>query len=145
MQSQEEKMFDPRDLSDDPAEYWNHRGALADDYKRLRAALVPDFGMCETVEGELLRLASKIYYRHYNDGDVYTPESFQFLLDHVGPFDSYDEMIDKTVRHVLDRQEKYAPNEFDSVAAAEIDFLDPDPEEDEDEDEDDEEFGGPEF
>jgi hypothetical protein len=114
-------MFDPHSLTDTPALYWNSTGAEQSAYNTLYGQLVPSSGMCETVEGELLRLASKIYYRHYNDGDVFTPASFDFLRQHIGGFTSYDEMVDKTVRYVLARDGVYTPNEFDSVAESEID------------------------
>lgn len=35
------------------------------EYKRL----VPQSGKCDTLRGEVVRAASKIIYRHYNDGD----------------------------------------------------------------------------
>lgn len=33
--------------------------------------LVPDQGMCETLEGESLRAINKLIYRYYNDGDYW--------------------------------------------------------------------------
>lgn len=49
--------------------YWVGNGRLQAVYNRLWKALVPESGPCETVEGEILRATSKLYYRYYNDGD----------------------------------------------------------------------------
>ena len=48
--------------------YWNNRGMFAKEYEQLNILLVPAMGKCATIEGELLRAASKIYYDYYNNG-----------------------------------------------------------------------------
>jgi hypothetical protein len=53
-----------------PRTYWCHHGRYEKTYHKLYAALVPDQGNCQTVEGEILRAISKLYYRFYNDGDL---------------------------------------------------------------------------
>ena len=72
--------------------YWNHNGELQELYDKLSEELVPDVGNCKTLQGEVLRAASKLYYRWFNDGDRiqdggYKPEfgpsvmnAFGFLL-----------------------------------------------------------------
>ena len=48
--------------------------------------LVPGSGMCDTVEGEMLRAINKIIYRHYNDGDYF----FQgYGCETAGPAHAY--------------------------------------------------------
>ena len=51
--------------------YWNSTGQYQKSYDYFYNKLVPTQGKASTDEGELLRLVSKFYYRHYNDGDDY--------------------------------------------------------------------------
>ena len=51
--------------------YWNSTGKFQKSYDYFYDKLVPSQGKAKTDEGELLRLLSKFYYRHYNDGDSY--------------------------------------------------------------------------
>ena len=63
--------------------YWANCGEERATYDRLYAALVPSEGDCETIEGELLRAISKIYYDRYNNGfgnDMRGPVAF--LMEH---------------------------------------------------------------
>lgn len=46
----------------------NRNHPLSPTYARLCEKLVPGEGKCETVEGELLRAASRIYHDYYNNG-----------------------------------------------------------------------------
>ena len=71
-------------LPDEPALYWNGKGPLFKEYKELYAKLVPDSGPADTIEGEVLRAASKIVYRHYNDGDEFNQASFSQLEEFIG-------------------------------------------------------------
>jgi hypothetical protein len=48
--------------------FWNNDHPLAADNTRLYEQLVPQSGSCATVQGELLRAASKIAYDWYNNG-----------------------------------------------------------------------------
>lgn len=116
-------MFDPHVLTDDDKDsYWGATGKYEADYTRLYEKLVPPYGPCETLEGELLRFVSKVYYRHNNDGDTYSAKSFAFLIHHIGDsFASYDEMIDRTLEYVLAQEPAWRPNRFDSISAAQID------------------------
>lgn len=74
--------------------YWNNNGQHQAIYDRLSEALVPMSGGCETVEGELLRAISKVYYDYYNNGlgnDMRGPVAFlqeHFpLIAHYKPAD----------------------------------------------------------
>jgi hypothetical protein len=51
--------------------YWNNTGKYQKAYDHFWKILIPKSGNAETPYGEVLRLISKIYYRYYNDGDVY--------------------------------------------------------------------------
>ena len=47
--------------------YWNHNGKYQKEYDEL-SAFIPEKGMAETIKGELLRCASRLYYDVYNNG-----------------------------------------------------------------------------
>ncbi|BCG50264.1 hypothetical protein [Ralstonia phage RP13] len=48
--------------------YWDHAGKYQAEYEQLHAALIPAMGNCETMEGEYLRAAARIYHDLYNNG-----------------------------------------------------------------------------
>lgn len=48
--------------------YWQNNGKHQAAYDELFAKLVPDQGKAETAHGEVLRLASNLYYELYNNG-----------------------------------------------------------------------------
>lgn len=48
--------------------YWNQKGKNYKKYVKLWNELVPVEGTCKTVEGELLRAMTKIYWDYYNNG-----------------------------------------------------------------------------
>lgn len=48
--------------------FWSRKHPLYDEYKELYDELVPSTGAADTIEGELLRAVSNIYYDHYNNG-----------------------------------------------------------------------------
>lgn len=55
-------------------------------YDRLWDRYVPDSGKADTEIGEILRCASRVIYRFYNDGDIYgtdNGESVQYELDYL--------------------------------------------------------------
>jgi hypothetical protein len=63
--------------------YWNNCGAEQATYDRLYAELVSNEGDSATVEGELLRAISKVYYDNYNNGlgnDMRGPVAF--MMEH---------------------------------------------------------------
>jgi len=49
--------------------YWNETGALNNEYHELYSKLVPDMGEAETVEGELIRSVSRLYWDYFNNGN----------------------------------------------------------------------------
>lgn len=48
--------------------FWDQDHPLSADYNRLYEDLVPSSGECKTLQGELLRAASKINYDWFNNG-----------------------------------------------------------------------------
>ena len=56
--------------------YWNKNGAYQTEYNELYSKLVPDSGEADTIQGELIRSASRLTYDYYNNGNcnVVEPE-----------------------------------------------------------------------
>lgn len=120
-------------LPDSPHTYWSGTGALQKEYDALYEKLVPAQGAAETIEGEVLRAASKIVYRHYNDGDEFNRASYRQLEQYIGPVTSYDDLAHKATEFALKANGNYTPNpDWDS-----LDVMDYGPAEEEDDDEDD--------
>ena len=61
--------------------YWNRNGKHQDEYDKLYDELVPDSGNADTLEGELLRASSKLYYRYFNDGDMVSECMEEYMKD----------------------------------------------------------------
>jgi len=57
--------------------YWNDSGKYQKEYEVLFDVLVPETGRALTVEGELLRCISRLYYDNFNNGRNYNEESLQ--------------------------------------------------------------------
>lgn len=103
-------------LDDSTDKYWNKQGKYSKEYEKLHDKLVPGMGKADTIEGEVLRAASKIYYRHFNDGDSFTQASFDQLKPFIGPVSSYDDLAEKAVLFALNAKGNYRPNEhWDSL------------------------------
>lgn len=128
-------------LLDEPSTYWAGKGALQDDYNRLYDELVPSSGKADTIEGEVMRAASKIVYRHYNDGDEFNQASFDQLEPYIGAVTSYDDLAHKAVEFAVKANGNYTPNpDWDSLDAMDYGPVDDDDDYEEDDswDEDDE-------
>jgi hypothetical protein len=54
--------------------YWNKKGKYQTEYNTLFEKLVPVKGSSKTTNGELLRIASKLYYEFYNNGNCNSVE-----------------------------------------------------------------------
>ena len=103
-------------LDDSTDKYWNKQGKYSKEYEKLHNELVPGMGKADTIEGEVLRAASKIYYRHFNDGDSFTQASFDQLKPFIGTVSSYDDLAEKAVLFALNAKGNYRPNEhWDSL------------------------------
>ena len=118
-------------LPDTPDTYYSGTGQLQKEYDALYAELVPSMGKADTIEGEVLRAASKIVYRHYNDGDEFNQASFDQLEKYIGHVTSYDDLAHKATMFAAAAEGEYHPNTgWDS-----LDVMEYGPEE-EDEDDD---------
>jgi hypothetical protein len=49
--------------------YWNDKGAFQAEYNELYEKHVPRSGSCSTLNGELIRAASRLSYEYYNNGN----------------------------------------------------------------------------
>ena len=97
-------------LPDESSTYWDGSGRLQAEYKLLYKQLVPSQGPADTIEGEVLRAASKIVGRHYNDGDEFNKASFDQLRPFIGQVTSYDDLAEKAIEYALKAQGNYLPN-----------------------------------
>ena len=97
-------------LPDEPANYYHGTGQLYKEYQELFDKLVPASGAADTIEGEVLRAASKIVYRHYNDGDEFNAASFNQLIPMIGKVTSYDDLAHKATEFALKANGNYHPN-----------------------------------
>lgn len=73
--------------------YWENKGRYEDEAKQLQA-LVPTSGKAETMQGEIMRAASKIYYDLFNNGfgNNWTG-ALDFLKEHADlPEHIYEEL-----------------------------------------------------
>lgn len=61
-----DKYFDSNEELTESGKYWNDPNT--NNYNKYWDELVPGSGKSETVEGELLRAATRIYYDYYNNG-----------------------------------------------------------------------------
>lgn len=70
------------------ANIWNGNHPQSPLYTKLYEQLVPDNGQCDTVEGELLRAASKIGYDGCNNGHCNNQSgAFNFIVQHFKHWD----------------------------------------------------------
>jgi len=128
--------------------YWNNSGKYQAIYDSI--TLVPAAGKCDTVEGELIRAASKIYYDYYNNGfgnnwsgawnylDQYSivrdiSRELDFLHDyrcgvrfHVNDeiIDCLESLVNKILEYVIFRENQYETNDLDMFALSEDDAPD---------------------
>ena len=122
-------------LKDEPSAYWDGTGRLSKEYNELFAKLVPGSGPAKTIEGEVLRAASKIYYRHYNDGDEFNQASFDQLQKFIGTVTSYDELAEKATEFALKANGNYHANQgWDCLDV--MDYGPPDSDDDYDDEDD---------
>lgn len=62
--------------------YWNSNGKHQLEYQELYSTLVPAEGNAGTVEGEMIRAATRLYYDYYNNGMLNnTSGACQFLME----------------------------------------------------------------
>lgn len=54
--------------------YWNDNGRYEKLFVKMWDELIPEDGSCESLQGEVLRAANRLYYRWYNDGEQVVQE-----------------------------------------------------------------------
>ena len=79
--------------------YWNGEGKHQDEYDRLYSELVGGSGSSETLNGELIRAASRLYHENFNNGNGNAKEEEWEDCGHCGGSgevekDDYDEEYD---------------------------------------------------
>lgn len=116
--------------------YWSGNGRFQDDYEKIKH-LIPIDGTCETLEGELLRAAGRLYYEYYNNGfcnNVSGPKVFlkkhgfessvKFLSDDLvigrdycdgnHEFDKkFEELLDEVIVRCFGNLDNLTPNDDD--------------------------------
>jgi hypothetical protein len=128
-------------LPDDSTLYWSGNGPLQKEYDALYNELVPSQGKADTIEGEVLRAASKIVYRHYNDGDEFNQASFEQLVPYIGAVTSYDDLAHKSTEFAIKANGNYTPNpNWDS-----LDVMEYGPEQDDEDDYDEDDYWDDEY
>jgi hypothetical protein len=135
--------------------YWDHNGKFQTLQDQLFQQLVPASGKCNTVEGELLRAASKIYYDYYNNGfgnnwsgawnflDSFTgnipiASELEVLYPYrcgktgEGPeLDSaLESLVDKVILYISEKNGNYTENTADMYDLSEKDNFESDEEDD---------------
>jgi len=140
--------------------YWGETGKYQNEYETLYEELVPESGKSFTVEGEMMRAVSKIYYDLFNNGgcnntsgavnflaqfeELKIPAQIRMfsasaaICEYMSGYtdDHYvaaDQMVDGVMSYIISKEGEYTENDKDMY-----DFSDEDEYyEDEDEDEDD--------
>jgi hypothetical protein len=141
--------------------YWGSGEPHHNEYSALFKKLVKPSGTSDTVEGELLRAANKIYYDYYNNGFGNNWSGpLSFLVDHatfnmkkeesiLDPYSTgkisggddpaieaaLDSLMDKVIAQIKAAGENLTPNEEDMYDNQAPDYVDHDDENGDDEDE----------
>lgn len=64
--------------------YWNSNGAYQEEYDKLWKELVPGSGSCNTLHGELIRAAGRLFYEFCNNGNCNAIETEEETCSHCG-------------------------------------------------------------
>lgn len=137
--------------------YWNGTGKYPQ-HQALSDALMPFMGKADTVEGELIRASSKIYYDLYNNGfgnnwsgawNYLNKSPVQGINKALAELSDYrcgglvvsgrddalygavEALVDAVVEYVLAKAGEYTPNDVDMLNLSEDDYY---PEYDDEED-----------
>lgn len=66
--------------------YWNSKGRFQEEFNGLFEKLVPVSGNCETLVGEAIRAANRVYYDAFNNGFCNnTSGAVNFLRTYIAP------------------------------------------------------------
>lgn len=64
--------------------YWNETGAYQEEYSNLWNDLVPSSGSADTIHGELIRAAGRLFYEYCNNGNCNALDSTYRSCGHCG-------------------------------------------------------------
>tara|TARA_R100001086_G_scaffold63867_1_gene29634 strand:+ start:13164 stop:13655 length:492 start_codon:yes stop_codon:yes gene_type:complete len=84
--------------------YWNDEGIYQTEYNELYKILVPDCGDAPTIQGELIRVVSRLNYEYFNNGNC---NAQHVLYDWNGEYETGVE-IDKYYQRMLDFLRSYS-------------------------------------
>lgn len=113
MEEYKEKGYEPL--------YWNDKGKYMKEYESLKM-LIPMVGQAVTMDGELLRCVTNIYYRRMNDGNEADLHSYEFkFIRLVGGngiigigmrLVDYDLMMDRVIELIIKRKKEVIKNKI---------------------------------
>ena len=87
--------------------YWGDKGKYQKANDFLFKKLVPAYGSSGSNLGEALRLVSRVYYRHYNDGDTYSDCVHEGMVPEFNngkfPFNGKHETLGQELEHLYYR------------------------------------------
>lgn len=87
--------------------YWSNKGKYQKANDFLFKKLVPAYGSSGSNLGEALRLVSRVYYRHYNDGDTYSDCVHEQMVPEFNngkfPFNGKHETLGQELEHLYYR------------------------------------------
>jgi hypothetical protein len=99
--------------------YWNNNGKYQKELERIND-MMPDFDNTDNDYMNLFITMSKIYYRHYNDGDSFSDFKGD-VYNYIKPFandinfksyecytgESLESLIDRTIEFIKDKNLEY--------------------------------------
>jgi len=74
--------------------YWNENGVYNNEYHELYKKLVPDMGEAETIEGELIRSVSRLYWDYFNNGNCNVREEIFHTCSHCSGYGEVETVYD---------------------------------------------------
>ena len=103
--------------------YWNNKGRFQADYDRLYEKLVPMSGGCESLAGEAIRSASRLYYDAFNNGFCNnTSGAHNFLKTFVAPIVKNDDFND-ALAHVYPKTNTNGYSKVTAVTETALDTI----------------------
>lgn len=106
--------------------YWGSDAPHQKEYSELFKKLVKPSGPSDTVEGELLRAANKIYYDYYNNGFGNNWSGALNFLEHQARFDVKKEFAalqEYSTGKVFDGNESAIEAVLDSLVDKVVDYI----------------------
>tara|TARA_Y100000114_G_scaffold110177_1_gene103781 strand:- start:1654 stop:2145 length:492 start_codon:yes stop_codon:yes gene_type:complete len=109
--------------------YWNDEGIYQTEYNELYKILVPDCGDAPTIQGELIRVVSRLNYDYFNNGncnvqevifdsngiyeeDVYITDYYQRMIDFLYNYSNAENEVTKLVHFLTSYNHYSSPSLF---------------------------------